>query len=43
LGASPAARTFRAVGESGALVAGTALPPPSGIFPRFVEADSPAS
>jgi methionyl-tRNA synthetase len=43
LGASPAARTFRAVGEAGALVAGTALPPPSGIFPRFVEADSPAS
>jgi methionyl-tRNA synthetase len=31
------ARTFAALGEKGALKAGTPLPTPQGIFPRFVE------
>ena len=30
-------RTFAAMGEGGALVPGTALPKPQGVFPRFVE------
>jgi methionyl-tRNA synthetase len=31
-------RMFAFLGEAGALVAGTPLPPPSGVFPRYVEA-----
>ena len=31
------ARTFAALGEEGALKAGTALPKPEGVFPRYVE------
>jgi methionyl-tRNA synthetase len=31
------ARTFAALGEGGALKAGTALPKPEGVFPRYVE------
>ena len=31
------ARTFAALGEGGALKAGTALPAPEGVFPRYVE------
>ena len=31
------ARSFAALGEGGALVPGTALPKPAGVFPRFVE------
>ncbi len=31
------ARDFTALGDKGALVAGTALPKPEGVFPRFVE------
>jgi len=31
------ARTFAALGESGALKAGTLLPKPEGVFPRYVE------
>jgi methionyl-tRNA synthetase len=37
LGVGPEARQFASLGPSGRLVAGTALPAPSGIFPRFVE------
>lgn len=33
----PAMRSFAAVGEDGALVSGTDLPKPQGVFPRFVE------
>jgi methionyl-tRNA synthetase len=32
------ARTFASVGQAGALRPGTRLPPPSGVFPRHVEA-----
>ena len=32
------ARTFASVGQSGALRPETRLPPPAGVFPRFVEA-----
>ncbi|HJZ43500.1 MAG TPA: methionine--tRNA ligase, partial [Hyphomicrobiaceae bacterium] len=31
------ARTFRSLGEAGRLRAGTAIPPPAGVFPRYVE------
>ena len=31
------ARSFAALGPSGALKAGTPLPKPEGIFPRYVE------
>ena len=34
------ARAFRDIGSKSALVAGTSLPKPEGIFPRFVEASS---
>jgi len=32
-------RTFAALGSSGALTAGTALPKPQGVFPRYTEED----
>ncbi len=37
LGQGADARTFRALGEAGRLRAGTAIPPPAGVFPRYVE------
>jgi methionyl-tRNA synthetase len=37
LSAPADARTFAALGEKGALKAGTPLPAPQGVFPRFVE------
>jgi methionyl-tRNA synthetase len=33
------ARTFGHIGNTGALLAGTSLPKPSGVFPRYVEED----
>ncbi len=36
------ARDFARLGPRGALVPGTALPKPEGVFPRFVEADQAA-
>jgi len=36
------ARTFAALGEAGALKAGTPLPKPEGVFPRFVEEEEGA-
>lgn len=36
------ARTFKSLGEAGRLKAGTALPTPSGVFPRYVETDEKA-
>jgi methionyl-tRNA synthetase len=40
LGQGPQARTFAALGEAGRLQPGTAIPPPSGAFPRYVEPGS---
>jgi methionyl-tRNA synthetase len=38
LGQGPDARSFKALGEeAGRLVPGTAIPPPTGVFPRYVE------
>jgi methionyl-tRNA synthetase len=37
------ARNFAALGEGGRLVAGTALPAPSAIFPRYVEPEGEAA
>lgn len=37
LGLGPDARGFDSLGEGGALVPGTALPAPQGVFPRYVE------
>ncbi len=37
LGVPAQARSFAALGEGGRLASGTALPAPSGIFPRYVE------
>lgn len=39
LGVATEARNFAALGEGGRLVSGATLPAPSGIFPRYVEAD----
>jgi methionyl-tRNA synthetase len=35
------ARLFDCLGGAGRLAAGTALPTPVGVFPRYVEAESP--
>ena len=43
LGVGAEARAFDAWGEQGALVSGTPLPPPSGVFPRFVDPDAPGT
>lgn len=44
LAISADARNFAALGGSRRLVAGTPLPPPSGVFPRYVEApEAPAA
>ncbi len=37
LGQTDAAHTFKALGAPGRLVAGTVLPEPTGVFPRYVE------
>ena len=37
LGQEAGARTFRALGEAGRLRPGTPIPPPAGVFPRYVE------
>jgi len=37
LGQEAGARTFKALGEAGRLRPGTAIPPPVGVFPRYVE------
>jgi methionyl-tRNA synthetase len=39
LGVAPDARDFSRLGGAGALSPGTSLPKPSGVFPRFVEAE----
>jgi methionyl-tRNA synthetase len=36
LGQEASARSFRALGEAGRLRAGTPIPPPTGVFPRYV-------
>ena len=44
LGQGPDARSFAALGEAGRLEPGTAIPPPAGAFPRYVDpADAPAA
>jgi methionyl-tRNA synthetase len=35
-----AARGFASLGPAGRLVAGTPLPAPAGVFPRYVEAEA---
>ena len=40
LGQGADARSFRALGEAGRLVPGTPIPPPTGVFPRYVEPDA---
>jgi methionyl-tRNA synthetase len=35
------ARDFAALGTGGRLTAGVALPPPTAVFPRYVEPDKP--
>jgi methionyl-tRNA synthetase len=37
LGQGPESRSFASLGEAGRLRPGTALPPPTGVFPRYVE------
>jgi len=43
LGVPESARDFAALGPKGRLASGTELPPPSGVFPRHVEADEVAA
>src|SRR6185436_3125091 len=40
LGQRADARSFKALGEAGRLVPGTPIPPPTGVFPRYVEPDA---
>jgi methionyl-tRNA synthetase len=40
LGQGADARSFKALGEAGRLVPGTPIPPPTGVFPRYVEPDA---
>jgi methionyl-tRNA synthetase len=40
LGQPADARTFAALGEAGRLKAGTLIPPPAGVFPRYVEPEA---
>ncbi len=42
LAIAPAARDFAALGAGGRLVAGTPLPPPTAVFPRYVEKEDAA-
>src|SRR6185369_17108620 len=37
LGQGADARSFKALGEAGRLQPGLAIPPPAGVFPRYVE------
>jgi methionyl-tRNA synthetase len=39
LGQAADARTFRSLGEPGRLRGGTAIPPPAGVFPRYIESE----
>jgi methionyl-tRNA synthetase len=43
LGQSAGVRTFAALGESGRLKPGTALPAPAGVFPRHVDEEEAAA
>jgi methionyl-tRNA synthetase len=43
LGVGADARTFASLGQGGRLKAGTPLPAPAGVFPRYVEADDGAA
>jgi methionyl-tRNA synthetase len=40
LGQAADARTFAALGEAGRLKGGTPIPPPAGVFPRYVEPEA---
>jgi methionyl-tRNA synthetase len=40
LGQAPEARNFAALGEGGRLKAGTMIPAPTGVFPRYVEPEA---
>ena len=40
LGQEAGARTFEALGEAGRLAPGTPIPPPVGVFPRYVDPDA---
>jgi methionyl-tRNA synthetase len=42
LGVAKDVRDFPKLGPKGRLRAGTTLPPPSPVFPRYVEAETPA-
>jgi methionyl-tRNA synthetase len=37
LGQGPDRRSFRSLGEAGRLEPGTSIPPPTGVFPRYLE------
>ena len=43
LGQDAGARTFKALGEAGRLRPGTPIPPPIGVFPRYVEPEADAA
>ena len=43
LGQDAGARTFKALGEAGRLRPGIAIPPPVGVFPRYVEPEADAA
>lgn len=43
LGQRAEARSFAALGASGRLQSGTAIPPPTGVFPRYAPPDEPAT
>ena len=42
LGQGPEKRSFAALGPTGRLAPGLVLPPPVGVFPRYVDPDAPA-
>jgi methionyl-tRNA synthetase len=42
LGQGAAARSFAALGKKGRLRPGTAIPPPVGVFPRYLEPEAQA-
>jgi methionyl-tRNA synthetase len=41
LGQGVDARSFKALGAGGRLAAGTPIPPPTGVFPRYIDPDEP--
>jgi methionyl-tRNA synthetase len=43
LAVEPAARTFASLGAAGRLKAGTVLPAPGGVFPRYIDPDAEAA